>query len=94
MPRPISVVLPDEMRARLKKQADRRALKLSSTIRFLLVERLCQLEAEEDVTRAEEWQRAQAWASWDRLQHEGASEVSWGKITDLFDEALGRRRAR
>lgn len=87
---PISVMLPTALRARLSAQAQRRSLKLSTALRVLLDERLSDLEAEEQLSRAEEWQRAQVWASWERYQQGENREVPWEDLQALFDAALGR----
>ncbi|HVE81313.1 MAG TPA: hypothetical protein VND93_00630 [Myxococcales bacterium] len=90
---PVSVMLPDPLRSRLSRQAQSRSLKLSTAIKVLLDERLQELEAEDRLTRAEEWQRAQVWASWERFRAGKNPEVPWEEIAGLFDEALGRKAA-
>lgn len=87
---PISVMLPAELRTRLEAQAGKRALKLSTALKMLLEERLQQLEQDHQLSRAEEWQRAQVWGSWDRHQKKQNPEVPWEDVTSLFDAALGR----
>lgn len=89
---PVSVALPDDLRARIAREARQRGLKLSSTVRVLVAERIEELAASEALTRAEEWQRAEAWATWDRLRQGDRREVS---VDDLDkDFATATRRAR
>jgi predicted DNA-binding protein len=90
---PVSVMLPAELRARLGKQARKRSLKLSTAMRTLLEERLRELEDEDQLSRAEEWQRKQIWAAWEQWEREPGNknrEVPWQDLTALFDVALGR----
>lgn len=87
---PISVALPDEMRRRLAKQAKKRALKLSTTLRLLAEERLQQLDDDDQLSRAEQWQREQAWEAYDAYLRGENPEVGWDRITAIFDRALGR----
>ncbi|MFN0062055.1 MAG: hypothetical protein ACKVPX_06025 [Myxococcaceae bacterium] len=43
------------------------------------------------LSKAEEWQRAQAWETWDRYLLGEVRERSWEDVARLFDDALGRR---
>lgn len=43
--------------------------------------------------RADEWQRAQAWATWEKIKAGDVAEVSKEEIDAVFDEALRRLRA-
>jgi siroheme synthase (precorrin-2 oxidase/ferrochelatase) len=54
---------------------------MSPALRVLVAERLRELAEEADLTRAERWQRAQAWASW---EDEDNAAVEW----DAVDAAL------
>ncbi|XXY17200.1 hypothetical protein WME88_54105 [Sorangium sp. So ce216] len=94
---PVSVVLPAELRARLQAEAKKRGLKLSPAIRALLSERIQELDDAEQLSRAEEWQRAQVWAVWERMKAGDHDEASRQELDSIFDEALRdapRRRAR
>jgi predicted DNA-binding protein len=90
---PVSVMLPNELRARLAKQARKRSLKLSTVMRTLLEERLRELEDDDQLSRAEEWQRKQVWAAWEHWERNPGNqnrEVPWQDLTVLFDVVLGR----
>ncbi len=88
---PVSVVLPHALRAQVEAEAHRRGLKLSPAVRALVAERLRELSDDEQLTRAEEWQRAQAWATLERLRSGDRTEISRADLARHFDAA--RRRA-
>ncbi|MGK3998425.1 hypothetical protein [Sorangium sp. So ce1024] len=95
--RPVSVVLPAELRARVQAEAKKRGIELSPAIRALLSERVQELDDAEQRSRAEAWQRAQAWAVRERMNAGDHDEASRPEIDSRFDEALHdapRRRAR
>jgi hypothetical protein len=94
---PVSVVLPAELRERVQAEAKKRGLKLSPAIRALLSERVQEIDDAEQLSRAEEWQRAQVWAVWERMKARDHDEAARREIDAIFDEALRdapRRRAR
>ncbi|HZA13506.1 MAG TPA: hypothetical protein VE618_03380 [Myxococcaceae bacterium] len=86
----MSVLLPADLRARLERQARKRALKLSTTIKVLIDERLREIDMDEDLARAEEWQRAQVWATWERIQSGSVADSSWEEIEGMIDAAKER----
>ncbi len=77
---PISVILPASMKKLVSAEAARRGLKLSPAIRVLVSERLQEIEDSEQMSRAEEWQRAQAWATWS----EGPREADDAELESVF----------
>lgn len=87
---PVSVVLPDELRERVAAEAKRRGLKVSSTVRALVMERVEELEDQEQLTRAEEWQRAEAWGSWERFLAGDRREVTRADLRDDIDRSIRR----
>ena len=89
---PVSVVLPVDLKARIQAEARKRGLKLSPVIRVLVSERIHQIDESAGLTRAEEWQRAQAWATWERLRAGDRREVSKSQIDADFGRALRRRQ--
>ncbi len=88
---PVSVVLPDDLRREVEREAGRRGLAVSTAVRALVAERLRELAEEAELTQAERWQRAQAWASW---EDEENPEVSWEEIDAAFDPPGARARRR
>ena len=89
---PVSVLLPPDLKAQVQAEARKRGLKLSPALRVLVSEHIRELDDAERLTRAEEWQRAQAWGAWERLQAGDRGEVSRSQIDADFDRALHRRR--
>jgi hypothetical protein len=89
---PVSVNVPAELRRTLAREASRRGLPLSTTVRALVVERIGQLAEDEELRQAERWQRAQAWATWDRIRGGDRREVSRADLAAVFDRASRRRR--
>jgi hypothetical protein len=81
---PVSVVLPKVLRRRLESEAKRRGLKLSPAIRVLLGERMRQLQQDEELDKALAWQRAQAWAAWERFEAGADAEVTWDELEAEF----------
>lgn len=91
---PVSIVLPDRLRARVTAEAKRRGLKLSPAIRALVAERLAELEDAETLSRVEQWQRAQAWAAWEASQRGDDPEVEWDAVEAEFEPKTRPRRRR
>ena len=87
---PLSVPLPTALRRRLAAQADKRQLKLATAARVLLDERLSELEETTILTRAEEWQRAQAWATWEKIAAGDARDVPMDQFAAHEAAARGR----
>lgn len=88
---PVSVVLPDELLARVATEARRRGLKLSPAVRTLVTERVDELEDQQRLSAAEEWQRREAWATWESVKRGRATEVNRDKLQSAFASA---RRAK
>lgn len=88
---PVSVVLPRDLKAQVAAEAKRRGLKLSPAVRVLVAERLREIAEEETVSRAEAWQRAQAWASFERLREGEAAEASREALARVFTNVRGAR---
>ena len=91
---PLSVPLPDSLRQRLKRHATKHHLKLATAVRSLVEERLSELEQTDQLTRAEEWQRAQVWATWERMQSERTKPVPAERIYAYIDAAIDRVKKR
>jgi hypothetical protein len=87
---PISVVVPASLRARLQREAKKRGLKISPTIRALVAERVREIDDESALDRALEWQRAAAWATWESTQRGDVSD-DFSELDAVFDRALRRR---
>ncbi len=86
--------LPAELRARLEAQAKRRKLKLATVARVLIDERLSALEDAEALSEAEEWQRARAWASWEKIAAGADEDVPLERFAAHAENAITRVRGR
>lgn len=91
---PVSVVFPSPLRVTVAAEAKRRGLKLSTVIRALVSERIREIEEAEELTHADQWQRMQAWATWEKIQSGDRHEVSDAQIEAVFGRALTRTRRR
>jgi hypothetical protein len=91
---PLSVPLPNELRARLARQASARGLKMATAARVLLDERLRDLEDAHELSQAEEWQRAQAWATWEAIQAGDRRDVPMEEFRAVTEQALARLDAK
>lgn len=95
---PLSVTLAPDLRKRLSGEAKKRKLKVATTARVLIDERISELEDEAQLRRAEKWQTEQAWATWKKIE---AGDRRWVSMKELeaearraFAEAKGRIRRR
>ncbi len=80
------MTLSPELRARLAAHAKKRDLKVATTARILIDERIGELEDEAQLRRAEQWQLKQALATVKKIQ---AGDRRWVSLRQL--EAEGRR---
>lgn len=86
----MSVPLPRELRRRLEAYAVSRQLKLATAARSLIDERLREVEDQLRLTEAEEWQRAQAWATWEKVKEGRGRTISRAEVMSVFSRK--RRR--
>lgn len=84
---PLSVQVPAALRRRLGRQATRRRLKLATAARVFLDEHVTELEDAAELSAAEEWQRAQAWATWEKIKAGDTRWVSDAELDAVFDKA-------
>lgn len=89
---PVSVVLPDELLSRVATEAKRRGLKLSPAVRMLVAERVDELDEQQRLSAAEEWQRREAWATWEELKRGPTTEVSRDELRSAFASARRTRK--
>jgi predicted DNA-binding protein len=87
---PLSVPLPVELRERLASEAKKRRLKMATAARVLLDERIGELEDAELLSQAEEWQRAQAWATWEKIKAGDKRDVPMERFAEHAAAALER----
>jgi len=94
---PLSVQLSLAQRSRLAAHAKRRRLKVSTAARVFLDEHLSELDGAAELTAAEEWQRAQAWATWEKIKAGDMREATAEEIERIFTKArvkVAKRRSR
>ncbi len=89
---PVSVALDEEQRELFEREARRRGLGVSTTIRTLAVERVRDLRATEQRERALRWQSERVRELADQIEREGFREVSQAEIDAIFDRAEATRR--
>jgi len=83
----ISVRLSPTQWRRLVVHAKKRQLKVAAAARAFLDEHLSELESHAELMAAEEWQRAQAWATWEKIKAGDAREASLEELRAIFAEA-------
>lgn len=89
---PVSVVLPEDLRARIATEAKRRRPKLSPAVRALVAERVEELEDQQRLTAAEKWQRREAWATWEKAKRGRPAEASREELRAAFASARLTRK--
>lgn len=82
------------LRARLAARAKQRNLKMATAARMLLDERLTELEDAQTLSAAEEWQRAQAWATWEKIQAGDRTDVPMQTFHAHADRARAKLAAK
>ena len=92
------MTLTPDLRKRLFNVAKKRKLKVATTARLLIDERIGELEDDAQLRRAENWQTEQAWATWKKIE---AGDRRWVSLKEseadarrAFAEAKGRTRRR
>lgn len=88
---PVSVPFPADLRRRTEAFARHHNLQLATAVRLLVTERMEELDDASSLSRAEEWQRAAAWATWEQIAAGRQSPVPRARLESIFARA---RRAR
>lgn len=91
---PLSVVLPQALRERLEREAKRRGLPLSTTVRTLVAERVQEIDEASELGAADRWQRALAWRDWERVRSGQMAEVTREELMAELEPAPPRRTRR
>lgn len=86
----LSVHLPPDLKRRLRAQATKRRLDVATAARVFLDEHMSELESSAELSAAEEWQRAQAWATWDKIKAGDLREATAEELHQVFDRARQR----
>lgn len=88
---PISVPFPRELKERAQRYAKEHNLQLAAAVRVLVTDHLDEIEDAALLSRAEEWQRAEAWATWEKTRSGDRPSVSRDEIVRAFAPARARR---
>src|SRR5437773_1565991 len=89
---PISVPFPPSLRRRAARFAKANNIALATAIRLLVTERLDDIADSEQLSRAEQWQQAQAWATWEGVRSGAVRSVPRDRIAQVFADAKTKRR--
>jgi hypothetical protein len=89
-PGPLSIQLSPTERRRLVAHAKKRRLKVSTAARVFIDEHLTELEDRIELSAAEEWQKAQAWATWEKIKAGDTRWVTQDEIDAVFAKAKRR----
>jgi hypothetical protein len=96
--RTFRVTVSAALRERLALQAAKLRLAPAAAAEIFLDEHVRELEEAETLSQAEEWQRAQAWATWEKIQAGDHEDVPLGRFREHaaralaeIDERPGRR---
>lgn len=93
---PFSLRVPPPLRERIRRYAKDRQLEEATAARVLMAERLNEVDAAQELARADAWQLAQAQEAWRELREGRLSLAPPDGLARIFREAEQRaaRRAR
>jgi hypothetical protein len=91
---PISVRFPPALRRRAQRYAEKSHVGLGTAIRTIVGEYLDEVDARQELTRAEEWQRAQAWSTAGNLLKRKVPETTLAELRADEAKAVARTRRR
>lgn len=89
---PFSLRVPPPLRQRIRRYAKARQLEEATAARVLMAERLNEVDAADELARADEWQLAQAQEAWRRLRRGELELAPADGLERIFREA-GQRAA-
>lgn len=91
---PLTIRLPATLRDRAEGYARTRRMPLAGALRTIIGEHLDELAQDEHLTRAQRWQREQAWASAQSIADGTARPASWERLRADHAAAVTRLRRR
>lgn len=91
---PLTIRLPAALRQRVERYARSRSLPVAGALRTIIGEHLNEVSLDEQLTRAQRWQRDQAWASALSIAEGTASPASWERLRGDHAAAVRRLRER
>ena|SRR3990170_4953998 len=87
---PFSLRLPLPLRLRIRRYAEARQLEEATAARVLMAERLTEVEAADELARADAWQLAQAQEAWRALRRGELDLAPVDGLARIFREAEQR----
>ena len=91
---PFSLRVPPPLRQRIRRYAKARQLEEATAARVLMAERLNEVEAADELARADAWQLAQAQEAWRKLRRGELELASADGLARIFREAEQRAASR
>ena len=91
---PLAIRLPAPLRERAEAYARARRMPLAGALRTIIGEHLDEVAADDQLTRAQRWQRDQAWASALSIAEGTARPASWDELRADHAAAVARLRRR
>lgn len=91
---PLTIRLPAALRDRAEGYARSRRMPLAGALRTIIGEHLDEVAQDEHLTRAQRWQRDQAWASAQAIADGTARPASWERLRADHAAAVTRLRRR
>ncbi len=87
---PFSLRVPPPLRQRIRRYARARQLEEATAARVLMAERLNEVDAADELARADAWQLQQAQEAWRALLRGGLELAPAGNLARIFREAEQR----
>lgn len=91
---PFSLRVPPPLRQRIRQYAKARQLEEATAARVLMAERLSEVEAADELARADAWQLAQAQEAWRGLRRGDLELAPADGLSRIFREAEQRAATR
>ncbi len=91
---PFSLRVPPPLRQRIRRYAKARQLEEATAARVLMAERLNEVEAADELARADAWQLAQAQEAWRKLRRGELELAPVDGLARIFREAEQRAASR
>lgn len=91
---PFSLRVPPPLRERIRRYAKDRQLEEATAARVLMAERLNEVDAAEELARADAWQLAEAQEAWRALRDGRLELAPAGGLARIFREAEERAAGR
>lgn len=91
---PLTIRLPAPLRERAERYARAKSMPLAGALRTIIGEHLDEVALDEQLSRAQRWQRDQAWASARSIADGTAEPVTWEQLRSEHAGAVRKLRRR